>query len=280
VSVRSPGSVQSLPSNKLQDYRTPSPVTKESPAEVSSPYTSAKSKCSSTVAKPGAVIGASPSASSFISMPGLKVASPSASVHSTQPAPVAMSGLQATLPSSPARSTSPSTVAKTGKLNVATPPASVSTHPSPTEKVGFVQAATLCSPVISALSSMSVNSEAVLVTSPFVSVKSTSSENVETISALLQQNNGEAAAPNGSTTNLLMPTSLLRAEAADRPAQDLHHGRAETPVAKTPINRLIDAVSIKRSFTSVAFHAILQTILHNSVVLYLSPGVLFITGRA
>jgi hypothetical protein len=96
----------------------------------------------------------------------------------------------------------------------------------------------------------------------------------------LQQNNGAAAAPNGSTTNLLMPTSLLQAETADLPAQDLHHGRAETPVAKMPINHLIDAVSIKKSLTSVTVHAILQTILNNSVVLYLSSGALFITGRA
>jgi hypothetical protein len=60
VTVRSQGSVQSLPSNKLQDYRTPSLVTKECPTKVSSLSTSAKSIYSSPVAKPGAVSGASP----------------------------------------------------------------------------------------------------------------------------------------------------------------------------------------------------------------------------
>jgi hypothetical protein len=43
-------------------------------------------------------------------------------------------------------------------------------------------------------------------------MKSTSLENVEIISALLQQNDGAAAASNVSTTNLLMPTSLVREE--------------------------------------------------------------------
>jgi hypothetical protein len=49
----------------------------------------------------------------------------------------------------------------------------------------------------------------------------------------------------GSTTNLLMSMSLLRAETTHLPGEDLQHGRAETPVGKKPINRLIDAVSIK-----------------------------------
>jgi hypothetical protein len=63
---------------------------------------------------------------------------------------------------------------------------------------------------------------------------------------------------------LLIPTSLVREE-ADLPAEHLQHGGAESPVAKKPINRLIDAVSIKRFLTSVTVHAILQTILQNSV---------------
>jgi hypothetical protein len=62
----------------------------------------------------------------------------------------------------------------------------------------------------------------------------------------------------------LIPTSLVREE-ADLPAEHLQHGGAESPVAKKPINRLIDAVSIKRFLTSVTVHAILQTILQNSV---------------
>jgi hypothetical protein len=110
-------------------------------------------------------------------------------------------------------------------------------------------------------------------------MKSTSLGNVEIISALLQQNDGAAAASNVSTTNLLMPTSLVR-EVIDLPAEHLQHGGSESPVAKKPMNRLNDAVSIKIFLTPVIVHAILQTILQNSVVLYLSSGVLFITSRA
>jgi hypothetical protein len=214
VTVRSPGSVQSLPTIKLQDYMTPSPVTKECPAKVSSLSISAKSIYSSPVAS-------------------LKAASSSASDKSILPSPI--------------------------------------------EKVG--NAPPPCSRVRSALSPLGVYSGVVLHASPCVSMKSTSLGNVEIISALLQQNDGAAAASNVSTTNLLMPTSLVR-EVIDLPAEHLQHGGSESPVAKKPMNRLIDAVSIKIFLTPVIVHAILQTILQNSVVLYLSSGVLFITSRA
>jgi hypothetical protein len=77
-----------------------------------------------------------------------------------------------------------------------------------------------------------------------------------------------------------MYTPLLQAETTHLPAEDLQHGRAETPVGKKPINRLIDAVSIKRFLTSLTVNAILQTILQNSVIFYLSSGAIFITSRA
>jgi hypothetical protein len=76
-----------------------------------------------------------------------------------------------------------------------------------------------------------------------------------------------------------MPTSLVREE-TDLPAEHLQHGGAESPVAKKPMNRLIHAVRIKKFLTPVIVHAILQTILQNSVVLYLSSCALFITSRA
>ncbi|KAK3143161.1 hypothetical protein QOZ80_4BG0359230 [Eleusine coracana subsp. coracana] len=142
------------------------------------------------------------------------------------------------------QSTSPSPVAMAGIVKVASSPASVSTLPSPIKKVGFAQAASPYYPPKSALSSLGANSEVVLVASPCASMKSTSSENIETVSALLQQNNAAAAAAtsNGSATDLLMPSSVIQAETTDLQAEDLQHGRAETPVVKKPIDRLIDAV--------------------------------------
>ncbi|GJN12019.1 hypothetical protein PR202_ga30262 [Eleusine coracana subsp. coracana] len=140
------------------------------------------------------------------------------------------------------RSTSPSPVAMAGIVKVSSSPASVSTLPSPIKKVGVAQAASPYYHPKSARSSLGTNSEVVLVASPCASMKSTSSENIETVSALLQQNNAAAAATsNGSATDLLMPSSVIQVETTDLQAEDLQHGRAETPVAKKPIDRLIDA---------------------------------------
>ncbi|TVT99752.1 hypothetical protein EJB05_54858, partial [Eragrostis curvula] len=155
-------------------------------------------------------------------------------------------------------SSSLSPISKSHILGVASPTASVSPLPSPIEKDGFAQAASPYSLVKStATSPPGANSGVVLVASPCASMKSTESENVENVSALLQHNNAAVVVADGSITKPLMPSSSLQAVTGGAQAENLQHGGAATPVPKKPINRLIDAVrslspaALKSSASSV-----------------------------
>jgi hypothetical protein len=110
--------------------------------------------------------------------------------------------------------------------------------------------------------SLVTNSGCAPVTLPSPSVQPTSSENVESFSALLLEDNsaaitaqdavgGTAAeAANDSklvtTTYPIKPASAFQAETTYHSTANDEHGGAEKQVAKKPIiNRLIDAVSMQ-----------------------------------
>ncbi|OEL17803.1 hypothetical protein BAE44_0021178 [Dichanthelium oligosanthes] len=228
---KSRGSFQSLPIDKLQECctLTSSPVVQSGNVKVSSPSVSLKSTSPSPVATPAAKAAASSSVS----------------VKSTLPSPVAKPGVvKVASPCASVNSTLPSAFADSASIQAASPCASAkSTLPSP-----FAN-----SVVIEATSSVT-NSGRVPVASPCPSVQPTSSENIESFSALLlQDNSGTAGAQaaaggtatkegNGSkqvtTTKPIMPASPLQAETPE----DNEHPGNEKSVAKKPIDRLLDAV--------------------------------------
>ncbi|RCV32593.1 hypothetical protein SETIT_7G015500v2 [Setaria italica] len=235
---KSRGSLQSLPIDKRQECctLTPSPISKSGVLNVSSPSASLKSTTPSPDATPGAAKAE---------------ASSSVSVKFTLPSPVTTSGVVKVSSSyASVNSTFPSAIAESATIQAATPCASAnSALPSPFAKSGVIEA-----------TSSVTNSGCAPFALPCPSMHSTSSEDIESLYALLLQDNsdpsGAQAAVGGTaiktvnvskqvtTTKPIMQASPIEAETADHQAEDNLHPRNEILVAKKPIDRLLDAVRI------------------------------------
>ncbi|RLM75563.1 hypothetical protein C2845_PM15G00880 [Panicum miliaceum] len=205
----------------------------------------------------------------------VKVSSPSASLVSTSPSPFSTpSGAKATASSSVSvKSTLSSPVAKPSVVKVASSCASVnSTLPSCFAESASIQAVSPCASAKSTLlpsspvaksgvietTSSVTNSGCDPVALPCPSVHPTSSDNFERFYALLLQDisdttsaqtvvggtetNAETCFKQVPTIKPIMPASPLLAETVDHQAEDNEHPRNEIPVAKKPIDRLLDAV--------------------------------------
>ncbi|KAL6653100.1 hypothetical protein ACP70R_012025 [Stipagrostis hirtigluma subsp. patula] len=249
-----------LPSS-LMKSTLPSPVAKPGAAKVASPSASVESTLLSPAAKPGAAKVASPSALVETTLPspnakpcGTKVASPSTSLESTLPSPIAKPCAEkVAFPSASVKSTLPSPATKPGVSKVPSPSSSVSTVPSPVVNSGVIQPASPCVVVKSTLPSSVVNSGVVPAASPYASLKSTSLENVENASACLLHDN-EAATKCSKQITPTKPTipASLQAQTTDLQAYDQEFDKTETPMAKKPIEHLIDIV---RSSTPAALRS-------------------------
>ncbi|KAF0891583.1 hypothetical protein E2562_010574, partial [Oryza meyeriana var. granulata] len=222
----SPGAVQPLSTNTLEECFTPSPVTKPGVVKVVSPHvTSPSASVKSSVAKPAVVRAVSPCASvkSRLASPtgrpeAAHVASPSTSVESTLPSPT----VHAASPCAPVKSTSQSPLAKPGSVQVDSPRASVTAKlQSPVGKPQTAQAA-----------------------SPCASVKSKVSLDVDSVTEFLLHGIVAPAAENGSNqatpTQPLVSASPLKAA---HQAEDQVCNGDERMESKKPISRLIQVLS-------------------------------------
>ncbi|KAJ1269892.1 hypothetical protein BS78_06G012900 [Paspalum vaginatum] len=173
-------SPQSLPAHMLQERCGPSPVTKPGVATVSSPSPSLKS----TSPSPDSMLGA------------LKAkTSPSVAVKSTFPSLVAKPGVvEGSTPSTSVKSTLPSHFAESAAVQAALPCASSKSKlPSPLAQLADTEAASPRALVKSTLPSLVANSGLAPVASVCSSVEPTSSENVDSVYALLLEDNSAAA---------------------------------------------------------------------------------------
>ncbi|KAF8641575.1 hypothetical protein HU200_067765 [Digitaria exilis] len=228
-------SLQSSPTDKFQEcsMTTPSPVIKSAIVNVSSPYASLKFTSPSAITAPGATEAA---------------ASSSVSVMSPLPSPVAMPGdVNVVSPCASVNSTVPTAITDSASIQAASPSSSAkSTVPSPSEMSGVIEAT---APV--------TNSGCAPVAFPCPAVQPTSSENDVIFSDLLLQDNSAAASALAvveetatqaeedsrevAAIKPIIPASPLQAETAD-PAEYNKHPGNELPIAKRPIDRLLDAV--------------------------------------
>ncbi|KAK3143162.1 hypothetical protein QOZ80_4BG0359240 [Eleusine coracana subsp. coracana] len=165
-----------------------------------------------------------------VKSPGDLLSSPTNDVGACcTPSPLARSGVvQVSSPYSSPNSTMQSPIAKPGAVVAASPCASLKSSLTLTnDKSKILATASPCSTVKSTLLSNAAKSGLVPVTSPCDSVKSTAPDDI----------NNQVTPP-----QLIVPASLCLAQTADSQAEDEVCVIAKTPLAKKPIDRLLDAV--------------------------------------
>ncbi|KAK3145323.1 hypothetical protein QOZ80_4AG0327320 [Eleusine coracana subsp. coracana] len=165
-----------------------------------------------------------------VKSPGELLSSPTNDVGvCCTPSSIARSGVvQVASPYSSPNSTMQSPIAKPGAVVAASPCASLkSSLTSTNDKSKILATASPCSTVKSTLLSNAAKSGVVPVTSPCDSVKSTAPDDI----------NNQVTAP-----QLIVPASLCVAQTADSQAEGEVCVIAKTPLAKKPIDRLLDAV--------------------------------------